>query len=102
MYKRGKLGKTKRQIRRANRGWSFSASVSSSLAEPIAVSSRIKNNIPFNNKTRKSSTSNSIWRSVSSLLSSKRSGSKRSGSKRSGSGSKKRGRGRGHKHSKRR
>ena len=64
MYKRGKLGKTKRQIRRASRGWSFSSSPSSSIT---SLFSSIKNLFPFQAKSRRRTSSRtSVWRSVSS------------------------------------
>lgn len=65
----GKIGKTRRQIRRENRGWSFS---SSSPRARLSHTSRrhssprqIENYVPFHNKSATSS-SHSAWRSVSS------------------------------------
>lgn len=66
----GKLGKTRRQIRRENRGWKFSSS-SSPRPRPSYTSRRhssprhIENYVPFHNKSATSS-SHSAWRSVSS------------------------------------
>ena len=67
--KMGKIGKTRRQIRRENRGWSFS---SSSSPRPQARPTRrnssprhIENYVPFQRKTTTSS-SHSAWRTVSS------------------------------------
>ena len=62
----GKIGKTRRQIRRENRGWSFSSS--SPRARPTRRHSSprfIENYAPFQRKTT-TSTSHSAWRSVSS------------------------------------
>ena len=53
------IGKTRRQIRRARRGWSFS----SSSPRPRNTSTmRIKSVVPF----RKTSSNHSAWRTVSS------------------------------------
>lgn len=66
----GKLGKTRRQIRRENRGWKFSSS--SSPRPRLSHTSRrhssprhIENYAPFHNKSAISS-SHSAWRTVSS------------------------------------
>ena len=63
------IGKTRRQIRRAKRGWSFS---SSSSPRPRNTSTMrntspryIKNHMPF----RKTSSNHSAWRTVSSKYS---------------------------------
>ena len=62
----GKVGKTRRQIRRENRGWTFSSS--SPRPRPTRRHSsprHIENYAPFHKKTTTSS-SHSAWRSVSS------------------------------------
>lgn len=63
----GKVGKTRRQIRRENRGWTFSSS-SSPRPRPTRRNSsprHIENYAPFHKKSTTSS-SHSAWRSVSS------------------------------------
>lgn len=63
----GKLGKTRRQIRRENRGWKFSSS-SSPRPRPTRRHSsprQIENYVPFHNKSAISSR-HSAWRTVSS------------------------------------
>jgi hypothetical protein len=67
------LGKTRRQLRRKTRGWSFSPSSSKSSLPEL-----IRNLIPFQSSTRTrksntSSSSHSAWRTISS----KRGGTKR-------------------------
>lgn len=69
LRRRGKVGKTRRQIRRENRGWTFSSS--SPRAVPSHTSRRyssprhIENYAPFQKKSATSS-SHSAWKSVSS------------------------------------
>lgn len=70
MPKRGPIGRTRRQMRKAHRGWSFSSS-SSPRHSRIASRMSIHNHIPFRNETRRRSISSksskhSAWRSVSS------------------------------------
>ena len=61
----GKIGKTRRQIRRENRGWSFSSSSSPRPTRRHSSPRLIENYVPFHNKSATSS-SHSAWRTVSS------------------------------------
>ena len=61
----GKIGKTRRQIRRENRGWSFSSSSSPRPTRRNSSPRHIENYVPFQRKTTTSS-SHSAWRTVSS------------------------------------
>ena len=69
LRKMGKLGKTRRQIRRENRGWKFSSSsprpLSSHTSRRHSSPRHIENYAPFHNKSTTSS-SHSAWRTVSS------------------------------------
>ena len=60
----GKVGKTRRQIRKENRGWTFSSSSSPRPNQTGHNSSprHIRNYAPF----RKTSSNHSAWRTVSS------------------------------------
>ena len=59
----GKVSKTRRQIRRENRGWSFSSSSSPRTTMRNSSPRHIRNYAPFR---KTSSSSHSAWRTVSS------------------------------------